>query len=403
MTMKRYLPLWPLWLGLLAFAPLPAVAQMPTLATTGKIHGHVTNPTGAPQTSGTVSLSTDGGKTAKFSFPVEANGDYQGADIVPGTYLVVFRQPDTPPDKMVDSFDGIKIVAGQDLVQDVDMSRKAFIDKLPPETQKQLEDLRKHNSEALKANAVIGAINADVKVVVQDLKDSDLAKQAASQQLGATASAAAIATKEDEIKTAKFTEIETLMLKDTQLRPVEPSLWVYLGQGQVGLKKYDAAEPTLKKALELDAASKKPSPAVSGLANSELGEVYARTGKVPEANAAYDAAAKANPAGAVMYFKNESVIFSQVGNGDAQAAAADEGIKTDPSQPIFYYLKAQALVAKATVDDKTKKYVLPPGCAEAYEKYLELAPTGLYAADAKAILEQAGQKVSTTYKAGKKS
>lgn len=398
--MKRYLPLW---LGLLAFAALPAVAQMPTLATTGKIHGHVTNPSGAAQTGGNVSLSTDGGKTSKYTFPLEANGDYQGADIAPGTYIAIYRDANTPQDKVGDSFDGIKIVAGQDLLLDFDMSRKAFIDKLPPETQKQLEEVKKHNSEALKANAVINAINADVKVVVQDLKDSDLAKQAASQQLGATATATDIAAKEEEIKTAKFTEIETLMLKDTQLRPQEPSLWVYLGQGQVGLKKYDAAEPSLKKALELDAASKKPSAAVSGLANSELGEIYARTGKVPEANAAYEAAAKSNPAGAVMYFKNESVIFSQVGNGDAQAAAADEGIKTDPSQPIFYYLKAQALVAKATVDEKTKMYVLPPGCAEAYQKYIELAPTGPYAAEAKAILEQAGQKVATSFKAGKKS
>ena len=161
-----------LGIGMLAFALLPALAQTPAptpaqtpapTGPTGKIHGHVTNPTGATQGTGSVSLSTDGGRTSKFTFQLTATGDYTG-DVAPGTYTVVFRQPDTPPDKMVDSFDNVKVVAGQDTPQDIDMSRKAFIDKLPPEQQKQLEELRKHNSEALKTNEVIKALNADLKV-----------------------------------------------------------------------------------------------------------------------------------------------------------------------------------------------------------------------------------------------
>ena len=99
-----------------------------------------------------------------------------------------------------------------------------------------------------------------------------------------------------------------------------------MGQAQVGLKKYDEAEATYKKALELETASKKPNPAVQGLANSGLGEIYARTGKVPEANAAYDAAAKVNPPQAGFYLKNEAVIFFQINNADAQVAAADKAI-----------------------------------------------------------------------------
>jgi hypothetical protein len=129
--MKRTLSLLP---GLLALALLPVYGQAPA-PTTGTIHGHVTNPSGAAQSVGVVSLSNDGGHTSKFTFQVNAAGDYTGT-AAPGSYTVVFRQPDTPPDKMVDSFEGVKIVAGQDTLQDIDMSRKAFIDKLPPETQK---------------------------------------------------------------------------------------------------------------------------------------------------------------------------------------------------------------------------------------------------------------------------
>jgi cytochrome c-type biogenesis protein CcmH/NrfG len=82
--------------------------------------------------------------------------------------------------------------------------------------------------------------------------------QRAIQALGATASKADIEAKEAEIKTAKYTEVETLMLKDTQAKPDASALWAQLGQAQVGLKKYDEAEAAYKKALELEAASKKP-------------------------------------------------------------------------------------------------------------------------------------------------
>ncbi len=63
--MKRTISLW---LGLLAFALLPALAQ-PT-EPTGKIHGHVTNPTGVSTSRGSVSLSTDGGHTSKYTFQI---------------------------------------------------------------------------------------------------------------------------------------------------------------------------------------------------------------------------------------------------------------------------------------------------------------------------------------------
>jgi tetratricopeptide (TPR) repeat protein len=402
--MKRTISLWlglPAAAGLLAFALLPVLAQAPA-PPTGKIHGHVTNPTGATQSSGTVSLSTDLGHTSKFTFQVTSTGDYAG-EATPGTYTVVFRQVDTPPDKVVDSFDGIKIVAGQDVLQDFDMSRKEFVDKLPADQKKQLEELRKRNAEAMKSNEVIKHLNDDLKIVAQDIKDADAAHAAAVQALGATASKADIDAKEAELRTAKYTEVETMMLKDTAAKPDASVLWAQLGQAQVGLKKYDEAEATYKKALALETDSKKPNPAVQGLANSGLGEIYARTGKVPEAAAAYDAAAKANPPQAAFYLRNEAVIFFQTNNSDAQVAAANKAIAVDPNQAILYYLKGQGLIGQSTIDPKTQRIVLPPDCLSAYQMYLQLAPAGLYAAEVKGILQQAGQKVDTSYKAPKPS
>jgi tetratricopeptide (TPR) repeat protein len=405
--MKRNISLL---LGVLAFALVPALAQQPAAAgaaATGKIHGHVTNPTGAPQNGGTVSIVEAGHaatdlKAEKATFTVNESGDYSG-DVAPGTYTVVYRSPDMGKDKEADQFDNVKIVAGQDIVQDVDMSRAEYIAKLPDEEKKQLDELKKKNSEALKTNEVIKALNADLKTVAQDLKDADGSRAAAVAELGASAAKADIEAKATEIKTAKLTDIETLMTKDTGLRPAEPVLWAYLGQAQAGMKQYDDAEASFKKALEADAANKKPNLSVEGMANAGLGEIYARAGKVPEANAAYDAAAKANPPQASMYLRNQAVIFFQVGNTPAQAAAADIAIKNDPSDPLPYYLKGQALVGNATIDPKTQRIVLPDDCLTAYQKYLELAPNGPYAPDVQGILQQAGQKINSTYKAGKKS
>jgi len=397
--MKRTISLW---IGLLALAVLPALAQTPApanVAPTGKIHGHVTNPTGAPQSGGAMSLNQGSKEVA--SFPVDASGDYSGS-APPGTYTLIYRTPGMAQDKEADKFENIKIVVGQDTQADDDMSREEYIKSLPADVQKQLDDMKKHNAEALKANAVIKVLNTDLKAAQADIHDADQARSTATQQLGASASKTDLTNKENEIKTEKYTDVVTLMTKDTQLRPTESVLWAYLGQGQLGLKKYDDAETAFKKAIDLDNASKKPRPEIQGLANAGLGEIYARTNKVDEASAAYDAAVKIDPTKAGFYYKNEAVIYSQVGNNDAQAAAADKAIQASPNDPLPYYLKGQALIAKATVDPKTQRIVLPPGCGEAYAKYLQLDPNGPYSTDVKGILDSAGQKVSSTYKATKK-
>ena len=52
---------------------------------------------------------------------------------------------------------------------------------------------------------------------------------------------------------------------------------------------------------------------------------------------------------------------------------------------------------------KTQKIVAPPGTAEAYNKYLELAPDGPMAPEAKSVLAEIGEKINTKYNAGKKN
>jgi tetratricopeptide (TPR) repeat protein len=116
---------------------------------------------------------------------------------------------------------------------------------------------------------------------------------------------------------------------------------------------------------------------------------------VDEANAAFDRAAKADPSNAARYLRDQAVIFFNARNFSAQIDAADAAIQADPNQAILYYIKAAGLAEDARVDPETNKLVLPPGCADAFRKYLQLAPTGPRAAEVAKMLERAGEETNT--------
>src|SRR5271170_5167217 len=89
------------------FAVVAAFTSAHAQEATGSIHGHVQDPAAVAVPDGIVTLSTDGGKTAKYTFNTDANGDYKGTGIAPDTYTVTLRQPTTPADKAVDQFQAV--------------------------------------------------------------------------------------------------------------------------------------------------------------------------------------------------------------------------------------------------------------------------------------------------------
>jgi tetratricopeptide (TPR) repeat protein len=234
----------------------------------------------------------------------------------------------------------------------------------------------------------------------------------------------------------RYGDAEALMLKDLADHPSMVILRVELALAEMGTEKYDDAAINFKKVLgidiRIDAAShsddfyatpgtsdiqatrasrntaggevvdlKKNDPEIVGAAWSGLGEVYIRQKHYPEAQQAFDSAAQANPAKAGLYRSNETIFFFKAGNQEAQLASAEKAIAADPARASMYYFKAQALVSKATMDPATQKMVLPPGCADAYKKYLQLDPNGPYSADSKSILGAAGIPVAAA--SGKRS
>jgi tetratricopeptide (TPR) repeat protein len=272
------------------------------------------------------------------------------------------------------------------------MTRQEFIERLSPDQQRQLQELREANAVASSdAKRDASAIDADLQIVNLDLQAADNARVTATQNLGAAAAREDVDSMTAEIENAKLTEIETLVTKDAATAPTEPVVWIGLGRAEAGLRNYLDAESDFKKALDLAQKEEPPRPEVVAAAQAGLGEVYARTLMVDDANAAFDAAAKADPSNAAKYFLSQAIAFFNAKNFDAQVDAADLAIKADPDQAMLYYIKADGLSQNARVDPETNKLVLPPGCADAYRKYLDLDPNGPYAANAATILQRAGE------------
>jgi tetratricopeptide (TPR) repeat protein len=165
---------------------------------------------------------------------------------------------------------------------------------------------------------------------------------------------------------------------------------------------YSSAADAYKKAVALDSAAAKPN--VSGLAAdyNQLGNALTALGKTDDATAAFDSAAKTDPTKAGMYYKNAAAVLYNEGKMDAALDAAEKAITADPNAADAYFIKGQALVTKSTVDPKTNKLTAPPGCVDAYQKFLQLAPNDPKVPQVQQVLASLGEKIDNSYKAHKR-
>jgi tetratricopeptide (TPR) repeat protein len=357
------------------------------------IHGHVNNAAGIAVNKGEVRLTTDRAtadakdRKYQYTFPIDASGDYKGSGIAPGNYVVIVFQDE----KSVDFNESVVFANGDDKLVNFDMSRPEYIAKMSPEDKKALEEYKKRNAEVVAGNAKIQNLNG---LLLQARADN---------------------------KAGDYDKAMTEMQQATALKPDEAILWIALGDAQQGsadaaakaakaagttptdpaiAQKYSDAATSYKKAIDLNAASKKPVADVGGVAYSQIGQVYAKQGNAKEAADSYDQAAKALPASAGSYYYNEAVTLYKAQKMPEAAAAADKAIAADPKKADAYYIKVEALAPGITTVGG--KYVSPPGLADAANNYLDLAPTGTYAGEMKGLLTELGEKIQSGYKAPKK-
>jgi tetratricopeptide (TPR) repeat protein len=220
------------------------------------------------------------------------------------------------------------------------------------------------------------------------------------------------------IKAGDYDTAIATLTEATQIDPSRDVIWAQLGDAYRGsaVKQTDPAEKSKRlgeavtdyqKAIEIkqkaiESATKKEPDDNKRLAAyyNNLGEAAGKSGKIDEAMKAYTQAAQVNPEGAAGYYYNIGAVLTNAGKVDDAIAAFDKCIAADPTKADAYYQKGVNMIGKATLQGD--KMVAPPGTAEAFQKYLELQPTGPYADVAKQMLTSIGASVETGFGTKKK-
>lgn len=170
-------------------------------------------------------------------------------------------------------------------------------------------------------------------------------------------------------------------------------------------KRLDSAVEDYNKAIDLKKATpdKDANTQAKTLAAyyNNLAEAYAKENKVDDAVKTYALAAQTDPSASGQYLFNTGAVLTNAGRVDDAIVAFDKVIAADPNKADAYYWKGVNMIGKATLQGT--KMVAPEGTAEAFQKYLELQPTGSYADAAKQMLASIGASVETSFGNKKKT
>lgn len=348
-----------------------ALAQM-----TGSVTGVCKDENGNPIAGATVEYeNTANGR--KYTVKTNKKGEYFSLGIEPGPYNVLITSADGKP---IDKISNFRVVLGENTLNS-DLKERSGGNTVPPA---QMQKAQEEHAKTVKENDVIKVLNQKLAA----------AKQASS-------------TGDYDTAIAQMTEA-------TQLDPNRDLLWFTLAKayqdsagkqtdGAEKSKRLDSAIADYQKAVDLrekatQADPKNAEPQNMAAYYNNLGSAQAGVHNYDGAAQAYENAAKANPTSAGQYYFNEGAVLTNAGKVDEAIAAFDKCIAADPTKADAYYQKGVNMLSKATLQGD--KMIAPPGTAEAFNKYLELKPTGEYADPAKQMLASIGSSVETGY--GKK-
>ncbi|HEV2470636.1 MAG TPA: tetratricopeptide repeat protein [Candidatus Sulfotelmatobacter sp.] len=351
----------------------------------GSVKGTCKDAQGNPIVNGVV-VWTNMDNGQKYTLKTNKKGEYFSLGLTPGKYLVTLYkdQDDMKANKELDHVKGFPLQLDEnnldfDIKKDQESAAKG--QGLTPEQMKQMQEQQaKQQKETLTVKQLNEKLNA--------------AKTAADAG-----------------------DYDTAIADLNQANQVDPSrdlIWFKLGDyyRMSATKQTDPAEKTKRldsaveayqKAIDLKKGTvndKDPNAAKNLAAYyNNLAEAYAKDNKVDDAVKTYALAAQADPTNAAQYYFNQGAVLTNSGKVDDALAAFDKVIAADPNRADAYYWKGVNMIGKATLS-KDGKMTAPPGTAEAFQKYLELQPTGGYADAAKQMLASIGGSVETSF--GKK-
>ena len=235
------------------------------------------------------------------------------------------------------------------------------------EQKKQFEEQMKKREESLKKNAALNEAYNNGKTAL-DAKQYDVA-------------------------------IENLT-KASELDPAQSAVWTTLASAYQALAETKTGpdfDTNMQKCLDAYGKALGLRPDDAGLHNN-YALALARAKKFSDAQAELAKAATLDPPGAGKYFYNLGALETNAGQSEPAAEAFKKAMDATPPYADAYYQYGLYLMGKASTGADGK--VTPvPGTAEAFQKYLELAPpTAPFVEPAKAMLTALGSSVEVQYK-----
>ncbi len=377
-------------LAIILFAVLTVAFSAPALLAqaSGTVKGVCKDQQGNP-IAGAVVVYENVDNGQKYNLKTNGKGEYFSLGLSPGKYKVtLYKTPDEQKEgKELYHVNGFQVqLSDNELNIDLKKEQEAAAkgQGLSPEQLKQMQEAQaKQQKETNTVKALNEKLNAAKAAADAGDYDTAIAQLTEANQVDPSR----------DLVWFKLGDYERLSaVKQTD--PAEKQ------------KRFGAAVEDYNKAIELKkgVANDKDPNATANLAAyyNNLAEAYAKSGKADDALKTYDLAAQTDTTHAAQYYFNEGAVLTNAGKVDQALQAFDKVIAADPNRADAYYWKGVNMIGKATLT-KDGKMDAPPGTAEAFQKYLELQPTGTYAEPAKQMLTSIGGSVETSFGNKKKA
>ncbi len=371
------------FLILFAAVVLAGGAALPARAQFGALEGDAIDPDGKPLVGATVLIERTDIK-GKYSVKTDKKGHYFHGGLPLGSYNITLLVGE----QKMDFVQGVRVRLGDPTPVNFDL--KAARDRaMAAQAGIKLESKPGQSGES--APQLTKEQRAQIEAQ-QKARDAQREK-AEKLNKNFAAGVEALRTKNYEVA---ITELEAAAQMDATQHVVFAQLGeAYLGQarakrGEEALALFIKSQENYQKAITL-----KPD---SADYYNNMGLALAAAGKGAEAQEALSKAAQLDPPNAGRYFFNLGAVQVNAGRGKEATEAFRKATQADPNYAEAWYQLGVSLLGDAKVDPASGKTTPAPGTNEAFQKYLELAPTGPNAENAKGMIATLGGKVETQIK-----
>jgi len=352
--------------GILLMMSYGAVAPPAAAQNVAGVSGLVTDVKGTPMPDMVVILKSKDQGT-EYTLKTDKTGMYKQLGLRPGPYAITLKVKDAAQ-PLVEGL-ACTVAGNTDNRCDIDLKKLvAAQPELEAARKKQEEDIKKFDSMKSAYNA------GQAKTDEADKARAEMLKAPADQRSSLQPKVTGLY--QDALQA--FTQAQqSAPEKDPNLHLV----YYRLGYVYDMLGNFDASIAAYQKAAELRPTS------ADYLINLAL--VQAKGNKTPDAIQSCEKAAPIDATKAAQCWTNLGVVLYNTNRLSEAVEPLKRATTLNPNGADAWYLLGASLLSTMQTKQQGEKitYIVTPGTAEAYQKYLALAPNGKFAAEAQASLQ----------------